>query len=65
MRGWLGIASALLAIPMIVSGYLLQVAVEPVWRTSWIWVHGISSGFWLLAFLAHLPLFRYRRPSAM
>lgn len=41
------------AAPMIVSGYLLQVAVEPSWRTAWIWVHLSTGTLWLLSTAVH------------
>lgn len=40
-------------IPMVVSGYLIQVAVEPGWRTAWIGVHLATSTLWVAAFLIH------------
>jgi hypothetical protein len=51
---------AVLFVPMIASGYLLQVTVEESWRTVWIGVHIVTSGLWLVAFIAHRPLFRLR-----
>lgn len=41
-------------VPMILSGYLVQVAVDPGWRTVLAWVHGASSLAFLVGFLAHL-----------
>jgi hypothetical protein len=40
-------------IPMVVSGYLIQVAVQPGWRTVWIGVHLATSTLWVAAFLIH------------
>jgi len=40
-------------VPMVVSGYLIQVAVEPSWRSAWIGVHLASSALWLVVFVAH------------
>ena len=48
-----GIGLAALFLPMVASGYLLQVAVEPGWRQTWIWVHVANSVLWVAAFLAH------------
>jgi hypothetical protein len=48
-----GILLAALAVPMIASGYLLQVAVEPGWRQAWIVVHVTASAIWILGTLAH------------
>jgi hypothetical protein len=35
------------------SGYLLQVAVDPGWRQTWVWVHVFSSLLWVAAFVVH------------
>jgi hypothetical protein len=43
-----------LAVPMILSGYLLQTAVEPPWRRAWIALHLASSALWLAATVVHL-----------
>ena len=43
----------LLILPMVASGYLLQVAVAPGWRLAWAWVHGPASLLFLLAYLGH------------
>ena len=48
-----GLTLLSLGAPMIVSGYLLQVAVEPGWRTAWVWIHVGSAAVWLLATLVH------------
>lgn len=48
-----GLALLAGAAPMIVSGYLLQVAVEPSWRTAWIWVHLSTGALWLVATAVH------------
>jgi hypothetical protein len=42
------------AIPMIATGYLLQVAVDDVWRDTWIWAHVITSTLFSLVFVVHL-----------
>ena len=39
---------------MIVSGYAVQVAVEPAWRTIWVWTHGATSVLFTLGFGLHL-----------
>lgn len=39
--------------PMAASGYLLQTAVDPVWRRIWLALHLAASGLWLVATLAH------------
>jgi hypothetical protein len=48
-----GVTMLALAAPMIASGYLLQVAVEPGWRQAWIAVHVAASVLWLVGTLAH------------
>lgn len=48
-----GVALLALAAPMVASGYLLQVAVEPAWRQAWIVVHVTASLAWIVGTLAH------------
>lgn len=48
-----GIGLTALFLPMAASGYLLQVAVDPVWRRTWVWVHVVSSLLWVAAFVVH------------
>lgn len=48
--GLLLLASAL---PMIASGYLLQVTGEPGWRSVWVGVHLVASGLWIAGHVAH------------
>jgi hypothetical protein len=40
--------------PMVVSGYLIQVAVDAGWRRAWVLVHLIAAGLWLAAYLVHV-----------
>jgi hypothetical protein len=40
-------------VPMAASGYLIQVAVEPSWRSAWIGLHLASSALWIVAFAIH------------
>jgi hypothetical protein len=56
-----GLALVALAAPMIASGYLLQVAVEPAWRKTWIAVHVTASAIWLFGTVAHQLAPRARR----
>jgi hypothetical protein len=49
-----GIALALNAVPMIVSGYLIQTTIDDAWRTAWVAVHCTASALWLLGYLAHV-----------
>lgn len=48
-----GVWLALFLLPMIVSGYLLQVSSEERWRLVWIWTHGVTSCLWLAGYLVH------------
>ncbi len=48
-----GLGLLALFLPMAASGYLLQVAVDPGWRHTWIWVHVVSSLLWVGAFAIH------------
>ena len=47
-----GLLLALLLLPMTASGYLLQVSADG-WRTLWVWIHGIASVGWIVAYLVH------------
>jgi hypothetical protein len=49
------------AVPMIASGYLLQTAVDPRWRTAWTSVHLACSALWIAGYLAHAWAKRRRR----
>lgn len=48
-----GLTLAILLLPAAASGYLLQVSVEPNTRAIWTFVHLVSCGLWLLAWVAH------------
>lgn len=48
-----GIVLAVLLGPMIASGYLIQVSVDPTWRLAWVWTHGVSSSLWVIVYVAH------------
>ena len=56
-----GVALALTLLPMIVSGYLIQVAVEPPWRRAWIVVHCAAAALWIAGYLVHQILPRPQR----
>lgn len=56
-----GLALFGLVAPMVLSGYLLQVSVEPGWRLTWIVVHVGTSCLWLGAYLVHQGLAGARR----
>lgn len=48
-----GISMVLTLVPMVVSGYLIQTAVDGGWRQAWVTVHLIASGLWVAVYLAH------------
>lgn len=54
-----GVAVAVLLIPMVASGYLLQITIDERWREVWTWTHGVSGSLWLAAYAAH-QFFRRR-----
>ena len=60
-----GIGLMALAVPMIASGYAVQVSVAVEWRTAWAWAHGVTSVLFLLLFLAHLAAATGHRPAAV
>lgn len=49
-----GISLLVTALPMVISGYLLQTTTHPQWHTLWVWLHGLTSVLWTLAFITHL-----------
>ena len=53
-----GIVLLLLAIPMALSGYLLQTAEAENWRRVWVVVHMAASLLWLAALGGHVILRR-------
>ena len=48
-----GLVLFALLVPMVVTGYLVQVAEGNLVRTLSIWGHGTSSGLWILGYLVH------------
>ena len=58
-----GIFLVLGLLPMVASGYLLQVSVDELWRQIWIWTHVGSSVSWAGAYAGH-QLLRYGRRTA-
>ena len=48
-----GIGQLLVALPMILSAYLLQTATSEGWRLTWIWVHVATSVAWVAGYLIH------------
>jgi hypothetical protein len=59
-----GICVMALALPMIASGYAVQVSVAAEWRTAWAWVHGTSSVLFTLVFGMHILVRIGSRPTA-
>jgi len=49
-----GLLLALLLLPMIASGYLLQTSSGEPWRAIWIGVHLATSGLWIAGYAIHL-----------
>jgi hypothetical protein len=58
-----GLSMMLTVVPMVVSGYLIQTAVAPAWRTAWVVVHVAASLLWMAAYAGHLaaPVLARRR----
>lgn len=61
MRRRSGISLALSIVPMVASGYLVQVAQEESWRHAWGIIHTTVSVAWVAGSLIH---FLARRPRA-
>lgn len=51
-----GALLALLFVPMVASGYAIQVSVEEALRTTWVWTHVATSLLWIAAYVVHLLL---------
>ncbi len=49
-----GVVLALIMGPMVMAGYLVQVATDPTWRGACAWVHGLASLLFLLGYAVHL-----------
>lgn len=49
-----GAALTLLALPMLSTGYLLQVATDDGWRAAWKWSHLATAGLYVLAAALHV-----------
>jgi hypothetical protein len=48
-----GLGLALSLAPMVVSGYLIQTAVDETWRKAWVAVHLAASALWIAGYLTH------------
>ena len=51
---WTGLSAAFLIGPMVFSGCGIQVVTALAWRQGLVWIHGLSAGAFLLAYLGHL-----------
>ena len=60
-----GITLLATVVPMVASGYLIQTAVTPDWRTAWVAIHLAASTLWLGGYLAHLLAPRPRAEGAV
>ena len=40
--------------PMVATGHLIQVVVEPSWRQLWVALHLVSAAAWISALVLHL-----------
>jgi uncharacterized membrane protein len=60
-RRWSGLGIAGSFLPMAVSGYLIQTAVDPAWRKVWVVVHLVAAGLWIAGYLLHQLLSPERR----
>lgn len=58
-----GVGAMILIAPMVLSGYLLQVATNETLRAAMEWSHWISSGVFVLAYVIHL--FKPAPPQAV
>ena len=58
-----GLMLALIVLPMIFSGYFLQVSVSETWRTVWIAVHLVSSLGWTLFYGIHVVIHKMKTAS--
>lgn len=48
-----GIGMIMTMVPMILSGYMIQITVTDTWRTTWIVVHCVTSGLWVAGYVIH------------
>ena len=60
-----GTSMVFLALPMVLSGYLIQISVEESWRNAWIVVHVATSVLWLAGFAAHLFTHKLAKPAVL
>lgn len=55
-----GLGLLLILAPMVLSGYALQICVDPRWRMAMAWIHGPLALVFLLAYATHLLTARRR-----
>ena len=53
-----GVYAWLTILPMILSGYLIQVSVGEMWRNIWVVVHLVTSALWVVAMATHWVVHR-------
>lgn len=58
-----GLTMLATGLPMIFSGYLIQVATEESWRTIWVFMHVATSLLWLAGYGIHLIRHRWLVPQ--
>jgi hypothetical protein len=51
---WTGLLAVAVLAPMTLSGYAIQICVDPGWRLALAWIHGPFSLLFLAAYGAHL-----------
>jgi len=60
-RGVSGPGLAVAFVPMIASGYLLQTTSTAGWRQTWLILHLVTSGLWILLVAGHFLRWRVSR----
>ncbi|MFQ5877406.1 MAG: hypothetical protein ACE5JH_06925 [Acidobacteriota bacterium] len=59
-----GVATILLSVPMVVSGYLIQVLTHPAARRGVVWVHVATGAAFVILLAAHLVRSRRKRAAS-
>jgi len=52
-RRFSGLEMVLTLVPMVASGYLLQVATDESWRKVWVAIHLAASALWIVGYVVH------------
>ena len=55
-----GLSMMSLLMPMIISGYAIQVSVHEGWRLAWVIIHVVSSLIWIVGYTIHWVSHRRR-----